>query len=184
MNMNIEIEFKTKIDKEKYEALIKEFSLEENVFKQTNHYFDTANLDLNNKQMVLRIRQKGEHSFKLTLKSQSEQGSFEYHVLLTKEQALEMQKNGFNTKDFFDHIDYFVTYQTHLDNHRASTPYEGGTLFFDYNEYCGVTDYEIEYEVDHFETGLNEFNKFLAKHNIEFKPTKRKSERALTCIIK
>lgn len=183
MKMNIEIEFKTKIDQDKYEELLKEFSLEENVFKQTNYYFDTNNLDLNEKKMVLRIRQKREHSFKLTLKSQSEQGSFEYHVLLTKEQADEMIKNGFNTKDFFEQIDYKVNFQTSLDNHRASTPYEVGTLFFDRNEYCGVVDYEIEYEVDHFETGLQEFNKFLEKHNIEFRPTVRKSERALSCII-
>ncbi|VEU83203.1 CYTH domain-containing protein [Acholeplasma hippikon] len=183
MNMNIEIEFKTKIDKEKYEELLKEFSLEENVFKQTNYYFDTNNLDLNNKKMVLRIRQKRENQFKLTLKSQSEQSSFEYHVLLTEEQAKEMIKSGFHTKDFFDQIDFFVNFQTSLDNYRASTPYEVGTLFFDRNEYCGLTDYEIEYEVDHFETGLEEFNKFLAKHNIEFKSTKRKSERALSCII-
>ena len=88
MKMNIEIEFKTKIDQDKYEELLKEFSLEENVFKQTNYYFDTNNLDLNEKKMVLRIRQKREHSFKLTLKSQSEQGSFEYHVLLTKNKLM------------------------------------------------------------------------------------------------
>lgn len=184
MHMNVEIEFKTQINKEKYDELIQAFDLENNVFKQTNYYFDTKDLDLNHKSMVLRIRQKRENSFKLTLKSQSEHGAFEYHVIITKEQAEDMKKNGFYTKNFFEQIDYFVTYQTSLDNYRASTPYEGGTLFLDYNEYCGVTDYEIEYEVDHYEIGLEIFNKFLEKHQIKFIPTKRKSERALTCLVK
>src|SRR5690606_38236218 len=160
MHFNVEIEFKTQISKDQYETLIEAFSLENNVFKQTNHYFDTANLDLNHQSMVLRIRQKRD-KYKLTLKSQNEHGAFAYHVLLTEEQALDMKKNGFYTKNFFEQIDFFVTYQTSLDNFRASTPYEGGTLFLDYNEYCGVTDYEIEYEVDHYETGAQIFNEFL-----------------------
>ncbi|MBN3491183.1 CYTH domain-containing protein [Acholeplasma equirhinis] len=64
--MNVEIEFKTQINKEKYDELIQAFDLENNVFKQTNYYFDTKDLELNHKSMVLRIRQKRENSFKLT----------------------------------------------------------------------------------------------------------------------
>src|SRR5690606_10421773 len=119
MHMNVEIEFKTRIEKKNYETLIEAFSLEGNVFKQINYYFDTNDLDLNQKQMVLRIRQKREDSFKLTLKSQNEQGAFEYHVFLTKEQADDMKANGFQTKDFFDHVDYFVSWQATLENFRA-----------------------------------------------------------------
>ncbi len=182
MHMNVEIEFKTQISKEKYDELINIFELDQNVFKQTNFYFDTNDLALNKRSMVLRIRQKKE-TFKLTLKSQSETGAFEYHVLISPEQAHQMQKEGFNTKDFFEQIDYFVTFQTSLDNFRASTPYMGGILFLDYNEYCGLKDYELEYEADHFETGLDIFNKMLNKFQITFQQTKRKSERALTCII-
>ncbi|WP_025725460.1 CYTH domain-containing protein [Acholeplasma granularum] len=182
MHMNVEIEFKTRISKDKYEELISAFSLEENVFKQTNFYFDTNELDLNKKSMVLRIRQKKE-TFKLTLKSQSETGAFEYHVLITPEQAKSMKKNGFHTRDFFEQIDYHVFFQTSLDNFRASTPYMGGVLFLDYNEYCGRKDYELEFEADHFELGLETFNKMLEKFQITFEQTKRKSERALACII-
>ncbi|MFA7417805.1 MAG: CYTH domain-containing protein [Acholeplasma sp.] len=182
MHMNVEIEFKTQISKDKYDELIENFELEQNVFKQTNYYFDTNDLDLNKRSMVLRIRQKKE-TFKLTLKSQSETGAFEYHVLIDAEQAQQMKKEGFHTKDFFEQIDYHVFFQTSLDNFRASTPYMGGILFLDYNEYCGLKDYELEYEADHFETGLEIFNKMLNKFNITFEQTQRKSERALTCII-
>lgn len=182
MHMNVEIEFKTRISKATYEKLLHEFELEENVFKQTNFYFDTDDLQLNKKSMVLRIRQRKD-TFKLTLKSQSETGAFEYHVFLDEKQAEKMKKEGFRTKDFFEQIDYQVNFQASLDNYRASTPYMGGTLFLDYCEYCGIKDYELEYEADHFETGLDSFNKMLERFDITFKQTKRKSERALTCVV-
>ncbi len=181
MNRNIEIEFKTVIPKEKYEELLTLFQLENNIYKQTNHYFDTDDYALNQKQIVLRIRQKGEHFFKVTLKSQSEEGAYENHVLLTPEQALDMIENGFQTKDYFDDIDVFVTFKVSLDNYRVSTPYESGTLFLDRCEYCNVVDYEIEYEVNRYQEGWRVFETFLEKHDITFLPTKRKSERAFIC---
>lgn len=181
MNKNIEIEFKTGISSEKYQELLHLFHLENNIFKQTNHYFDTDSYDLNQKKIVLRIRQKGDSHYKVTLKSQSEQGAFESHVLLTKLQAEDMIQNGFQTKDFFDEIDYSVTFKASLDNYRVSTPYEGGRLFLDRSEYCNVVDYEVEYEVSNYQEGQKLFKQFLINQQIEIQPTKRKSERAFTC---
>ncbi len=181
MTKNIEIEFKTALSLEKYQELLKLFHLENNIFKQINYYFDTDSNNLNQKNIVLRIRQKGDNHYKVTLKSQSEQGAFESHVLLTKSQAEEMIKNGFQTKDFFDDVDYFVNYRVSLVNYRVSTPYEGGVLFLDRCEYCGVEDYEVEYEVSNFNEGQLIFHQFLDRHNIVALPTKRKSERAFTC---
>ena len=181
MIKNLEIEFKSAITEEKYLELLKKFNLENNIFKQINYYFDTDDYILNQKQIVLRIRQKGESRFKVTLKSQSDEGAFENHVFLQKEQALAMIENGFNTNEFFEDMDLFVTYKVNLDNHRVSTPYEGGTLFLDRCDYCNVTDYEIEYEASNYDEGKIIFENFLKSHNIEIKPTKRKSERAFTC---
>ena len=174
---NIEIEFKTAIDKEKYLELLELFELVDNVFKQTNFYFDTINLDLNNDHTVLRIRQNDDR-YKVTLKRQSEERAFENHVFLTKEQALEMIENGFNTKEFFS-IDYDVTFRASLDNYRVSTPYLDGKLFLDRSEYHGVVDYEIEYEVNDYNKGKANFDQLLKEHNVKFVKTKRKSERAL-----
>ena len=181
MTKNIEIEFKTGVTLEKYNELLQLFNLENNIFKQTNHYFDTDDFNLNREKIVLRIRQKREDHFKVTLKSQSEKGAFESHVLLKKTQAEEMIANGFNTKDFFEDLDYFVTFKASLVNYRVSTPYENGTLFLDRCEYCDVVDYEIEYEVCNYDEGLRLFERFVEKHNIPILPTKRKSERAFTC---
>ena len=87
MTKNIEIEFKTIVSKEQYETLLKRFNLEDNVFKQVNYYFDTDTYQLSQQQMVLRIRKKSETYYKVTLKSQSDQGAYENHLLLTKDQA-------------------------------------------------------------------------------------------------
>jgi uncharacterized protein YjbK len=181
MTKNIEIEFKTQITADKYDALLHHFHLENNVFKQTNYYFDTDDYILNEKRIVLRIRQKSDTHFKVTLKSQSDQGAFESHVLLNKAQAEDMIQNGFQTKDFFDDIDYYVTFRVNLINYRVSTPYDNGVLFLDRCEYCGVEDYEVEYEVSHYHEGEIAFKRFLDKFDIKQMPTKRKSERAFTC---
>ncbi len=181
MTKNIEIEFKTVLSQNKYEELLKRFNLENNVFKQINYYFDTDDFELNQKQMVLRIRQKGEYRYKVTMKCQGQQGAFESHVIITKEQAESMIANGFSTQDFFDDIDFFVTFKTSLENYRVSTPYMGGILFLDRCIYCGVEDYEIEYEVNSFDEGKIIFEQFLTEHGIDIVPTRRKSERAFLC---
>ena len=55
MNTNKEIEFKTFITKEQYDSLINEFGLDNNIFMQTNHYFDTEDTKLMNEKTVLRV---------------------------------------------------------------------------------------------------------------------------------
>ncbi len=181
MTKNIEIEFKTVIQKEKYEHLLRLFHLENNIFKQVNHYFDTDQFDLNQKQIVLRIRQKGEYRFKVTLKCQGHESASESHIVITKDQAEDMIKNGFSTKDYFEELDYFVSFRASIENYRVSTPYENGILFLDRCLYCGVEDYEIEYEVNNYDEGKVIFESFLKEHDIEILPTRRKSERAFLC---
>lgn len=179
MIKNIEIEFKTKIDEKTYHDMLKEFNLENNVFRQTNYYFDTQSFDLSNKKIVLRIRQKKNDYFKLTLKSEREHEAYESHHILTKEKALSLLETGFDTKKYFPSLNYYVIFKASLVNYRVSTPYENGVLFFDRSDYHGQTDYEIEYECDNYNEGKKTFNKFLQQRNIPNLPTKRKSERAL-----
>ena len=67
MKTNKELEFKSVITKEQYEALVKKFDLENNIYAQTNYYFDTPDYKLKGMHTVLRIRQKGSN-YKLTKK--------------------------------------------------------------------------------------------------------------------
>lgn len=175
MYANKEIEFKTFITKEKYEELLEEFCLVNNIFSQTNHYFDTEDVALMNENTVLRIRQKG-NSYKLTKKIRASVGADETHILLSKDKAQEMLKNGFDAQMI--ELPYKVKKVAELTTYRASSPYKDGTIFFDRSEYYGNVDYEIEYEVDDVEQGQKDFLDFLKSHHIEYVESIRKSKRA------
>lgn len=175
MYANKEIEFKTFITKEKYEQLIKDFNLENNIYSQTNHYFDTEDTKLLNNHIVLRIRQKG-NNFKLTKKIRAEVGADETHILLPKENAQEMLENGIDASIIG--IPLFVKKIAELTTYRVSSPYKDGTIFFDRSEYYGHVDYEIEYEVNEIEQGKKDFLDFLASYEIPYKDSIRKSKRA------
>lgn len=126
MHKNKEIEFKTFITKEVYESLLEEFHLTNNIFSQTNHYFDSEDTMLMKEQTVLRIRQKGQN-FKLTKKTRSTIGADETHILLTKDRALEMLENGFDASIIG--VPYQVSKIAELTTYRASSPYKDGTIF-------------------------------------------------------
>ncbi len=175
MTNNKEIEFKTFITEEKYNELLKEFELENNIFPQTNYYFDTLDTTLMNEMTVLRIRQKG-NNYKLTKKTRASVGADETHILISKEQALDWLKNGLDASIIG--LPYFVKNIAELTTYRASTPYKNGTLFLDKSEYYNHVDYEIEYEVDDVKEGLNDFKQFLESHNIPYVESIRKSKRA------
>lgn len=175
MTKNIEIEFKTFISEDVYNNLIKEFELENNIFSQTNYYFDTEDTLLMQEKTVLRIRQKGSN-YKLTKKTRAEVGADETHLFISKEQAENFLQNGFDAKII--NLPYYVKNIAQLTTYRASTPYKNGTLFLDKSEYYGKVDYEIEYEVDEEKEGLKDFKNFLDSHNITFKESIRKSKRA------
>lgn len=175
MTTNKEIEFKTFITENEYEKLIKEFDLENNIFGQTNYYFDTEDTKLMQEKTVLRIRKKGS-SYKLTKKTRAEVGADETHLLIAKDKADELLKNGFNASIIG--LPYFVYNIAELTTYRASTPYKDGVLFLDKSVYYGHVDYEIEYEVDDINQGQKDFIKFLDSHHIQFKESIRKSKRA------
>nr|MCR5231304.1 CYTH domain-containing protein [Acholeplasmatales bacterium] len=143
MYVNKEIEFKTFIPEETYNVLVKEFGLENNIFAQTNHYFDTDDTKLMKEKTVLRIRQKG-NNYKLTKKTRAEVGADETHILLSKEKALDMLKNGCDASIIG--LPFMVHKICELTTYRCSAPYKNGTIFFDKSVYYDKTDYEIEYE--------------------------------------
>lgn len=172
---NKEIEFKTFINEDEYNALLVEFGLENNIFKQTNHYFDTEDTKLINLQIVLRIREKG-NNYKLTKKVRSNIGADETHIFITKEEADKLIKEGFNAEIIG--LPYDVKKVCELTTYRASAPYKDGTIFFDKSVYYGKVDYEIEYEVDDDKEGKKIFNEFLKSHNIKHQESIRKSKRA------
>ena len=175
MYKNKEIEFKTLINEEQYNSLLKEFELENNIFEQKNHYFDTPDTKLLSEQTVLRIREKGSN-YKLTKKTRAEVGADETHIFICQAKANELIKNGFDASIIG--LPYFVNKIAELTTYRASAPYKEGTIFFDKSVYYGHVDYEIEYEVDDVKQGKHDFKEFLKSHTIKFQESIRKSKRA------
>ena len=175
MYLNKEIEFKSFISEAKYNELLEKFGLDNNVFAQTNHYFDTPDTKLLEEKTVLRIRQKG-NNFKITKKTRADVGADETHILISKEKALDYLENGFDASIIG--IPYYVNKIAELTTYRVSTPYKNGVLFFDKSEYYGNVDYEIEYEVDDDKVGYNDFLGFLKEYDVEYKESIRKSKRA------
>lgn len=175
MKTSIEIEYKTLINKEEYQRLVNAFDLEQNIFHQINYYFDDDSFYLRNNSMALRIRHKGS-IYKLTLKRPHEDGYlYEDSVLLTKEEALDMIKNGFKLTQF--NLDIFVTMKATLETYRCSTPYKEGKLFLDHSIYGDTSDYEVEYEASDMKIGLEVFHDFLKEYKVPYRIGAHKIDR-------
>lgn len=175
MYTSVEIEYKTKINKEEYERLIDLFNLKESIFTQTNYYFDTPNHLLINNDIILRIREKS-HNIKLTSKTPQETGVLERHIILDKAEAYKMIENGFNANIIEINLD--VKLIASLTTHRCKMNYKSGTLFFDMNTYYDEIDYEIEFESENTELGKKEFLEFLEENNLTYTKIVSKSLRA------
>jgi uncharacterized protein YjbK len=174
MQQHLEIEFKTLITKQEYLNLIKEFKLENDIFSQTNYYFDTENSDLMNKKTVLRIRKKKQ--YKLTKKEKDINGNKESSIYLKDTEALDMINNGFDAHIINE--PYYVKNVCALTTLRAKTKYKDGIIFFDHSIYNNIEDYEIEYEAENYEKGKKIFEEFLKEHKITKKEPVSKSKRA------
>ncbi len=176
MITSTEIEFKTFITKEKYEELLKRLSEEDSILVQTNYYFDDLNHTLESNKKVLRIRQKGEQ-YKLTKKSKGDVGNIENHIYITKDQALNMIKDGFDANIIDENM--FVTNICKLTTYRTKLKYKTGFLFLDKSIYNNKTDYELEYEATDHSIGKKEFDEILNELNISYNPSYSKFKRAL-----
>lgn len=179
MKTNIEIEYKSLLDKSTYERLMKELNLENKTYSQTNFYFDNDNKDLSKEKIVLRIRKK-DYNVKLTKKSTYNNNILEESIMLDYKDADLMVKDGFDASII--NINTYVKNIGTLNTLRAKCPYKDGMLFLDKNEYNGITDYELEFEASNEITGPTTFEELLKEFNIEFKKSKSKFLRCMETI--
>lgn len=187
MNEQIEIEYKILIDKETYSDIVKKYEKQIiNHYTQTNYYF-THPLFFEKKYM-LRIREK-QNYFELTLKRPYKGHRLETNVELSKEEA----DLFFNHQDIDNEIINILKeegikvcdliQQFSLTTKRYDIQEKYGILSLDYNEYNGINDYEIEYEVFNKELGLLHFKEIISEYNLEYtKNAKSKIQRVLESI--
>ena len=175
----IEREFKSQITAVEYDKLIEKYNLSDSIYWQINYYFDTFDYALKKEGYTLRIRQK-EKNIHLTLKTKLAEGVEEKTLDLTPLEASQMIAYGFSS-NLVD-LDKYVYSQASLKTYRAKFKYEKGVIFIDKNEYNGLTDYEIEYEIDDDITlsdGEKMFYQFLKENDLEFRKQISKSKRAI-----
>jgi uncharacterized protein YjbK len=184
MSETIEIEFKNLLTKVEYENLLKTFNVKEkDIVMQSNHYFDTPEFALKNLGSALRIREK-KNNFELTLKQPAAVGLLETTQLLSaKEFKAAIQQQIFpkgivqerieQLKIAFNKIVYFGS----LTTKRAEFPYKEGLLVLDHSFYLNKEDYEIEYEVEDFQSGQLVFQGLLKQYEIPIRKTQNKIAR-------
>jgi uncharacterized protein YjbK len=184
MSETIEIEFKNLLTKVEYENLLKTFNVKEkDIVMQSNHYFDTPEFALKNLGSALRIREK-KNNFELTLKQPAAVGLLETTQLLSaKEFKAAIQQQIFpkgivqerieQLKIAFNKIVYFGS----LTTKRAEYPYKEGLLVLDHSFYLNKEDYEIEFEVEDFQSGQLVFQGLLKQYEIPIRKTQNKIAR-------
>ena len=181
MQRSLEVEFKTLLTKEEYERLA-------NMFKgshtdiQTNHYFDTNRFSLKALDSSLRVRER--ESLELTLKKKKGYAMQEYTLPITEEMFESIKTTGtVPDSELKNELSPLIGEQKlfnflSLSTKRMYTQYKKGILFLDKSTFCGVTDYELEYEARNYLDGKKEFIELINDLQIQYKKSEKKVQRA------
>lgn len=157
----VEIEYKLMINEDLYHRLLEDYPLK--TTKQVNHYFDTIP-SLKEKGLAMRIRVIHD-DYIFTLKEKLDVGHNEYEFKLH-----EFNFNDVRIQELFQHfqindpkyLGFLVTYRSELEM-------KEGILCVDFNQYNGMEDYELEYELkDSHNESMEEFLEILDKYQLNF----------------
>jgi uncharacterized protein YjbK len=166
MKQNREVEYKCLVDADTF-ARIKAHYNPKITIVQTNHYFDTPNLDLKAQSISCRIRQfadGAELTFKRKNGLANDELTFEDvtpgEAFLDPRVKALLAQWGIQTPLIALGV---------LQTERSLIHLAHGDLCLDHNHYHGVTDYELEYELSGDEkAGLAEFHDILAFFGIKW----------------
>ncbi|MCI2773483.1 CYTH domain-containing protein [Staphylococcus petrasii] len=183
MATNNEIEFKQLLDSQTYDKFRAAFFENAEPFMQTNYYIDTPDFKLRDHKSALRIRVKN-GTYEMTLKVPAEVGLTEYNhmvdIIPSIDLAISKSELPNDIKTILD--DYGV--EEHelsilgaLTTYRMETHYQDELLVLDKSEYFDKTDYELEFEVHDYESGLEKFNALLSKFDLKHQIPKNKVQR-------
>lgn len=170
----LEIEYKTLLSTDEYHSLLTDFQ-DVTPVCQTNYYIDTPNFDVKKARMSLRIR-TFEDAAELTLKVPQEVGNLEYNQDLTLEQAQALIKDFVLPRGPIHELvvgALLPLQKLKVLGHLTTLRYEKetpiGLMALDKNSYADKTDYELEMEVTHAQTGKKAFERYLMEKGITFK---------------
>lgn len=183
MSKSIEIEYKSLLSEDDFLRLCQVFPADKKI-TQINHYFDTADFEIKEKKMGLRIREFP-NGAEATLKMPLAVGLLE----ITDTFSLEIAKKAVAESVFPDCPDI----QKELDKLgiavsdlklfgslktiRHERKIEQGLLALDESWYLDTHDFEIELEVESGEFTLEMFKDFLKENNTTYALAKKKITR-------
>ena len=172
LDKNLEIEFKALLTKEQYDSILELFK-DVQPYVQVNYYFDKRDGSLIANRNSLRVRFKN-NSYEFTLKQPAEVGLNEYNEIIDEEK-FEKLKNGIPFESsILDILKKNGTTQEELvpfyslETTRYDLPYKGGLLSLDSNIYLDVHDYELEYEAEDYDQGLEIYKELLGNYGIKY----------------
>lgn len=158
---HIEIEFKMLITQQIYQQIVKAYESKiSGDYIQTNYYLFHPQFDEN--KYSLRIRKKN-NQYELTLKTPSSIGLHEYNEIIDEHTKNQIFAHKHVSNPIFkrletEGIDYHELECGHyLTTHRIDIPFQYGILSLDANEYNGIQDYELEFEVNDYQKGYQQF---------------------------
>lgn len=140
----IENEFKIMLSAEQYEKICEEFSWDETIL-QTNHYYDTDNLELSARRITVRVREiEGEFFLQMKLPTNKEFSRIE---LEQKLENLPEEISGKTLSKLSDCGDLpNVKRLGKLFTKRLVKRFSGAEIDLDLSEYFAKCDYEVEIE--------------------------------------
>ena len=187
MEENLEIEFKILITKDIYNRIINEYP-PNRTYQQTNHYL--LHPRLSKLRYSLRIRDKN-NQFELTLKQPQKQGTLETNLMIDQETKDKILNHQLVENEVFDKLKplnlnsmMFIT-DYYLTTIRHEIVTNEGLICVDFNSYNHLYDYELEYEVNDYQTGKQAFLDFIGQYNLTYEHNcMSKINRMLTSIPK
>lgn len=163
---HLETEYKLLVSKEQFEQLSTLYP-DKTFVPQSNTYYDTMDMQLRQLKCAMRIREK-ENTFLFTLKTPDPHGHLE-HECLVSENSCEVFKVD-PIKSLLNELGIHgeIIMVTYLKTYRAVVNTGCAELCFDINEYNGITDYEIEYELTQEHDGVTAFNEILSAVGLRY----------------
>lgn len=172
MNEGMEIEYKILLNEDLYNQISEDYKpYLIKKYKQTNYYL-THPL-LSEKYYMLRIREKDDF-FELTLKRPVNNHRLETNITINEELKNKILNHEIVHNEIFDLLEKEGIPQSELENKYSLTTIRSdhklayGILSLDYNEYLGITDYELEYEVNDEEKGFNHFLEIIEPYHLSY----------------
>ncbi|MDE7398699.1 MAG: CYTH domain-containing protein [Oscillospiraceae bacterium] len=142
MSKEIENEFKIMLTKAEYEQILAMYEFDKIV--QTNHYFDTDELEMSAKHTTVRVRELGDKYFlqvKLPTEVRYSRVEFCEELDGISESISSKRLKSLTGADFPD-VCRLGTLKTTRNIHK----FDGGEIDLDCSEYFDVIDYELEIE--------------------------------------